>query len=227
MAPHQTRQLAARQRRQAGRSRQSAAPQPTTEALDALIQRAEQAPQTLSPGDVMVLQRALGNQATADVLQRLSSASIEAAVKGNNVAKAPLDMGANRFKSRMIIHKLEIANFPEQAGTITNCEGGKGEIRVDKQGEYDANNRRWINIQAQANKDDRGKYDDLTYPPRTRSEQKGTTLGEVHVEERLTTSGQQDVTSRTERLIKQALFDSIGPRSSANRAAYKVYSTED
>jgi hypothetical protein len=180
-----------------------------------------------SAATLLRLQRAAGNGAVNRMLvQRapFSSAKIELEQLAKNVNKAPNDFSGRRYQNRTeTIHAIDEATIAGSSGGIVGDTGNAGGVRVDMQGKFHEDGRTFLNIQAQAN----DPTPDLRYPHGTQPEQKGTSLGEVHVEEALAKSTQPDVLKRMGRLLKNGLFQSIGPRASHPRPAFKITHPKD
>lgn len=152
-------------------------------------------------------------------LKGINSNRLRVVAQGN-VAKAPSDFSADRYTDAgNSIHQVKVENFPAKAGTIV--EGNTAGARVDKQGNT-GSGEGFANIQVQANRDGDGNYPDLQYPPGTPREQKGTSIAEVHIDNRIVHCDKQDVRDRGNRLLKQALMNSRGERNTYPRKSYRV-----
>ncbi len=190
------------------------------------IQRARVNPESLSGHEVLQLQSTIGNRAVmrllakGSVVQRddLNSAKISAVQTGATVAKTPNNFGAARFKTRAeSVDGIDISDIGGDAGSLSG-EDVAGGVRIDQQGDFHEDGKTYYNIQAQAN-DPTG---DLRYPLGTRNEQKGTSIAEVHIDNRLPGSTKEDVRNRTLRLLKSSIYTSMGDRTTYPRPVYKI-----
>lgn len=169
-----------------------------------------------------VLSRSSVAQSKAIQREGINSADVTIEATGANVAKAPSSFGANRFADAgNSIHQVKVEDFPGDAGTFV--DGNDSGARVDKQGEFDGGGQTYSNIQVQANRTNGGAdYTDLVYPPGTNAAQKGTSLAEVHIDNRIVGSGKADVRNRGARLVKQGLMSSRGNRDTYPRPSFRV-----
>lgn len=134
-----------------------------------------------------------------------------------NVAKAPSGFSVSRYSDACTsIHKISIDDIPVSNGTIVG--GSNKGARVDKQGEFDRDDKRWLNIQVQAS----DEVDDLTYPHGTSNNQKGTSFAEVHLDKRIKDCDKEDVRNRGTRLLKKGLLLSRGDRNTYPRNSYRI-----
>jgi len=152
----------------------------------------------------------------------INSAKLIISPTGRNVAKTPNNFSTDRFKDAgNSIHQVSVDDIPGGGGTIVG--GSESGARIDKQGSFDRGGKTWSNIQVQANRTDGGAdYVDLQYPEGTAAGQKGTSIAEVHVDNRIVDSEKKDVRNRGTRLLKRGLMNSRGDRTTYPRKSYKI-----
>ncbi len=158
--------------------------------------------------------------AAAGIVQRvgLNSGKVTLAPTGATVNKAPNGFSGARFGIRVTsIDGIDITKVAGAAGSIIGEDIDRG-VRIDVQGDFHQGNKTFYNVQAQAN----DPVPDLTYPQGTNAQQKGTSLGEVHVEDRLAEADKPDVLNRTLRLLKNGLYQSIGDRGTHPRPVFEI-----